>query len=70
MQELGVDGKRLEVEFDQFMAPIALVSVLPEQQMLTVDSSIDEVSIASEILLHFVVGRDFKIEMFAKCSSL
>jgi hypothetical protein len=43
VQELGVDGRRLDVEFNQMMAPIALVSVLPEEQTMTVDSSIDEV---------------------------
>ena len=66
MQALGVDGRRLAVEFDQMMAPIALVSVLPEQQMLTVDSSIDEVSIASDFFLHFV---DVKREPWPKCNS-
>jgi hypothetical protein len=32
------------VEFNQMMTPIALVSVLPEEQMMQADSSIDEVS--------------------------
>jgi len=42
-QELGVESSRLDVEFNQMMAPSAIVSVLPEQQMMLVDSSIDEV---------------------------
>jgi hypothetical protein len=44
VQELSVDGRRLDVEFNQMMAPVALVSVLPEEQTRTVDSSIDAVS--------------------------
>jgi hypothetical protein len=41
--ELGVDETRLDVEFDQTMTPIALVSVLPRQQAWTTDNTIDEI---------------------------
>jgi len=43
-QELGVDESRIIVSYDQMTAMLATVSVLPQQQTMTSDSSIDTVS--------------------------
>jgi len=42
-QELGVDESRLVVSYDQAYTQLATVSVLPREQTMTSDVSIDEV---------------------------
>jgi len=51
LQELGVDESRIVVSYDQLTTDVAVVSVLPREQTMTSDSTIDEVTGA--FLIHW-----------------
>jgi len=54
-QELGVDESRLVVSYDQVNTQFATVSVLPQEQTMTSDDSIDKVINRALLCLSYIV---------------